>query len=95
MTGGGQQQQPNTLAGVPFVRRVLVDTGANEIIRPHNADRWNEIMVKREEGQPVTLKLAGGGAMTQYGEVMPGSSDSDSKSDIGWIVPVCRLTKEL
>eukprot|EP00975_Prorocentrum_lima_P043938 9214587-Prorocentrum_lima.AAC.1 len=24
---------------------------------------------------------------------MPGSSDS--KSDIGWIVPVCRLTKEL
>eukprot|EP00975_Prorocentrum_lima_P007406 1587068-Prorocentrum_lima.AAC.1 len=33
------------------------------------------------------------GAMTQYGEIMPGSSDSES--DIGWIVPMCRLTKEL
>eukprot|EP00975_Prorocentrum_lima_P051576 10801267-Prorocentrum_lima.AAC.1 len=32
------------------------------------------------------------GAMTQYGEVMPGSSDS--KSDIVWVVPVCRLTKD-
>eukprot|EP00975_Prorocentrum_lima_P059310 12434123-Prorocentrum_lima.AAC.1 len=31
--------------------------------------------------------------MTQYGEIMPGSSDS--KSDIVWIVPVCRLPKEL
>eukprot|EP00975_Prorocentrum_lima_P059962 12573315-Prorocentrum_lima.AAC.1 len=52
---------------------------------------------KRERGEPVVLKLAGGavtkGAMTQYGEIMPGASDS--KRDIGWIVPVCRLTKEL
>eukprot|EP00975_Prorocentrum_lima_P068486 12920996-Prorocentrum_lima.AAC.1 len=52
---------------------------------------------KEKRGQPVTLKLAGGvvtrGAMTQYGEIMPGSSDS--KSDIGWIVQKCRLTKEL
>eukprot|EP00975_Prorocentrum_lima_P017729 3741615-Prorocentrum_lima.AAC.1 len=31
--------------------------------------------------------------MAQYGEIMPGSSDS--KSGIGWVVPVCRLTKEL
>eukprot|EP00975_Prorocentrum_lima_P017896 3775534-Prorocentrum_lima.AAC.1 len=52
---------------------------------------------RREPGQPVTLKLAGGvvtqGAMTQYGEIMPGANDE--KSDIGWIAPVCRLTKEL
>eukprot|EP00975_Prorocentrum_lima_P067722 12916544-Prorocentrum_lima.AAC.1 len=66
MTGGGQKQYPNTLAGAPFVRRVLVA----EIIRPHNPDWWNEIMVKREKGQPVVLKLACGvvvvtkGAMT-------------------------------
>eukprot|EP00975_Prorocentrum_lima_P068287 12919836-Prorocentrum_lima.AAC.1 len=69
MTGGGHRQYPNTLAGVPFVRRVLVDTGALEVIRPHNPDWWNEIMVKRDAGQPVTLNLAGGvvteGAMTQ------------------------------
>eukprot|EP00975_Prorocentrum_lima_P056894 11937928-Prorocentrum_lima.AAC.1 len=54
-------------------------------------------MVKREKGQPAVLKLAGGvvtkGAMTQYGESMPGASDN--KSDVGWIVPVCRLTNEL
>eukprot|EP00975_Prorocentrum_lima_P068511 12921134-Prorocentrum_lima.AAC.1 len=53
-------------------------------------------MVQREKGQPVVLKLAGGvvtkGAMTQYGEIMPGANDH--KSDIACIVPVCRLTKE-
>eukprot|EP00975_Prorocentrum_lima_P048542 10154820-Prorocentrum_lima.AAC.1 len=53
-------------------------------------------MVKRDKGQPVTLKLAGGvvarGAMTQYGDIMPGASET---SDSGWIVPVFRLTKEL
>eukprot|EP00975_Prorocentrum_lima_P029949 6282827-Prorocentrum_lima.AAC.1 len=31
--------------------------------------------------------------MTQYGEIMLGANDE--KSDIRWIVPVCRLTKEL
>eukprot|EP00975_Prorocentrum_lima_P043001 9027314-Prorocentrum_lima.AAC.1 len=71
MTGGGSKQYQHTLAGIPFVIRVLVDTGANEIIRPHNPDWWNEI-IKREKGQPATLKLAGGvmtnkrGAVTQY-----------------------------
>eukprot|EP00975_Prorocentrum_lima_P062656 12886785-Prorocentrum_lima.AAC.1 len=54
-------------------------------------------MVKKEQGQPVVLKLAGGvvakGAMTHYGEIMPGANDE--KSDIGWVVPVCRLTNEL
>eukprot|EP00975_Prorocentrum_lima_P054932 11518662-Prorocentrum_lima.AAC.1 len=44
MTGGGQKQHPNTLAGVPSVGRVLVDAGANEIIRPRNSDWWNEIL---------------------------------------------------
>eukprot|EP00975_Prorocentrum_lima_P066208 12907789-Prorocentrum_lima.AAC.1 len=67
MTGGRSRQYPNTLAGVPFVRRVLVAIGAHEVIRPHNPDWWNEIN-KGEKGQPVTLKLAGGvvtkGAMT-------------------------------
>eukprot|EP00975_Prorocentrum_lima_P067726 12916586-Prorocentrum_lima.AAC.1 len=67
MTGGSSREYPNTLAGVPFVRRVLVDTGANGVIRTHTPDRWNEI-IKGEKGQPVNLKLAGGvvtrGAMT-------------------------------
>eukprot|EP00975_Prorocentrum_lima_P065891 12906132-Prorocentrum_lima.AAC.1 len=65
--GGGGKQYPNTVAGIPAVRRVLVDTGANEIIRPHNPGWWNEL-IKGEKGQPVILKLAGGvmtkGAMT-------------------------------
>eukprot|EP00975_Prorocentrum_lima_P049953 10457740-Prorocentrum_lima.AAC.1 len=61
MQGEGQTTQyPNTLAGVPFARRVLVDTCANEVIRLQNPDWWNEIMVKREKGQPVLLQLAGG-----------------------------------
>eukprot|EP00975_Prorocentrum_lima_P020636 4341388-Prorocentrum_lima.AAC.1 len=33
------------------------------------------------------------GAMTQYGEIMPGATHE--RSDIGWVVPVCRLTEEL
>eukprot|EP00975_Prorocentrum_lima_P008861 1889030-Prorocentrum_lima.AAC.1 len=47
--GGGSEQYPNTRAGIPFVRRVLVVAGANEIIRPHNPDWWNAI-IKGEKG---------------------------------------------
>eukprot|EP00975_Prorocentrum_lima_P065316 12902759-Prorocentrum_lima.AAC.1 len=54
-------------------------------------------MVNLGKGQPVPLKLAGGvvtqGAMTQYREVMLGATDE--RSDIDWVVPVCRLTQEL
>eukprot|EP00975_Prorocentrum_lima_P055866 11711493-Prorocentrum_lima.AAC.1 len=46
MTGGGQTQYPNKLAAVPFLRRVLVDTGANEVSRPHHPDWWNETIMK-------------------------------------------------
>eukprot|EP00975_Prorocentrum_lima_P059934 12566361-Prorocentrum_lima.AAC.1 len=46
---------------------------------------------EKKKGQHVTQKLAGGvmtrGAMTQYGEIMPGVNDE--KSDIGWTVPAC------
>ena len=81
---------------IPYYRRVLVDTGANEIIRPHNAEWWNEIIVRKEKGRPVKLRLAGGvtvqGAMTQFGEVMTGET---TQSDIGWILPVNRVAYEL
>ena len=77
--------------------RVLVDSGANEAVRPHSSSWWNEIIILRNKGKPVTVKLAGGqeirAAMTQHGEIMlPGREDQDRAS---WILPVSRLTKEL
>jgi len=77
--------------------RVLVDSGANEVVRPFSSSWWNEIIVLRNKGKPVTVKLAGGqeirAAMTQHGEIMlPGREDQDK---VGWILPVSRMTKEL
>jgi hypothetical protein len=74
---------------------VLVDTGANEVVRPYNQSWWNEIM----NGKPGThffeVGLAGGlagqGAMTQYGEVMVRCKSAAS----GWICPVSRVVREL
>eukprot|EP00975_Prorocentrum_lima_P041650 8749421-Prorocentrum_lima.AAC.1 len=57
-----------SLDSVLVARRVLVDTGAHEVIRPYKHDWWNDVMVKREKGRPVTLELSGRvtaqGAMT-------------------------------
>ena len=59
--------------------KVLVDTGANEVVRPHNSQWWHEIMQERSKGKPVSMKLAGGKvitrAMTQYGKMMPPPPD--------------------
>ena len=77
--------------------RVLMDSGANEVVRPYNPFWWKEIIVFKNKGKPVTVKLAGGqeiqAAMTQHGEIMlPGRDDQDTA---GWILPVSRITKEL
>ena len=74
-----------------------MDSGANEVVRPYSSSWWNEIIILRNKGKPVTVKLAGGqeirAAMTQHGEIMlPGREDQDRA---GWILPVSRLTKEL
>ena len=45
--------------------RVLVDSGANEVVRPYNSSWWNEIMVFRNKGRLVTVKLAGTRKLTQ------------------------------
>eukprot|EP00975_Prorocentrum_lima_P054401 11410122-Prorocentrum_lima.AAC.1 len=64
MTGHIDKSLDNAL----FARMVLVGTDANHVVRPRSADWWNAIVVEREIGRPVTLKLAGGvatqGAMT-------------------------------
>jgi len=77
--------------------RVLMDSGANEVVRPYNPAWWNEVMVLRNKGKPVKVKLAGGqeieAAMTQHGEIM--LPDKNYQDKVGWILPVSRLTNEL
>ena len=58
----------------PPHRRVLVDTGANEVIRPYNHQWWIDMAHGASPGKKVSMKLAGNvvdcGFMTKYGEVM-------------------------
>ena len=58
----------------PYHRRVLVDSGANEMIRPYNHQWWIEIAHGKGSGNMVNMKLTGNAtkvaAMNQFGEVM-------------------------
>ena len=77
--------------------KVLVETGANEVVRPHHPQWRHEIMQECSKGKPVSMKLAGGkiitGAMTQYGEVMP--PPPNHGDGVGWMLPVQRAVREL
>ena len=74
---------------------VLIDSGANEVVRPFNQGWWHEI-INRRKGRMVNVGLAGGtttkAAMTQYGEIMLRERGERNRS---WIAPVSRQTLEL
>ena len=76
---------------------VLVDSGANEVVRPYQQGWYEEIM-RGEKGQKVICNMAGGktsaAAMTQHGEVMIPVTERTAES-AHWIVPTCRLINEL
>ena len=76
---------------------VLVDSGANEVVRPYSESSFEEIILGLK-GELCKVCLAGGTvvvvAMTQYGEIMF-PKEARSSVDSKWIVPVCRLTTEL
>ena len=76
---------------------MLLDSGANELIRPYNHDQWGAT-VHGMEGSMVRMYLAGNivvsGAMTKFGEVMM-QTGRHNDYDIAWIIPVCRLQSEL
>ena len=84
---------------VPYHQRVLVDTGANEVIRPYHHQWWMDIINGRSKGSKVVMKLAGNvtenGLMTATGEVMMRSSMKRGSYDIGWILPMSRMQEEL
>ena len=78
---------------------VLVDTGANEVVRPFQR-RWYDEIWRGEKGTPLRVNMADGkytlAAMTQYGEVMiPVMSDEKTPESARWIVPTCRMIDEL
>ena len=78
---------------------LLVDTGANEIVRPYNHSWWYQIIHEKVKGHTMMLRLAGGflkaAAMNQYGEIMMKDGDNDVAGDLGWILPVSRIVAEL
>ena len=75
--------------------QVLVDSGANEVVRPFSPSWWDEIVNGKTGTAMFDIALAGGvagqGAMTQYGEVMVKCKAVSS----GWICPVSRIVREL
>ena len=75
---------------------VLIDSGANEVVRPYNSTWRSEICVYKSKGIMVSMTIAGGmtalAAMTQHGETMLKDRGLAIK---GWIIPVSRLTSEL
>ena len=84
---------------VPYFKRVLVDTGANELIRPYSKQWWIDIECNKCKGTRVKMKLAGNvtqpGLMTDIGEVMMRDGLKRNDYDIGWILPVSRIQEEL
>ena len=78
---------------------MLVDSGANEVVRPYVQGWYDEIM-RGEKGRRVAVSMAGGGAscavMTQHGEVMiPVDENQKTPESAHRIVPCCRLINEL
>ena len=84
---------------VPYHQRVLVDSGANELIRPFSRQWWTDMEHKKCKGTKVVMKLAGNvlvpGYMTGIGEVMMQENPRKHDYDITWILPVNRLQEEL
>ena len=84
---------------VPYFKRVLVDTGANELIRPHSKQWWIDMECRKCKGTKVTMKLAGNveqpGFMTDIGEVMMNVGLTINGYAIAWILPVSRMQEEL
>ena len=70
----------------PPHRRVLVDAGANEVIRPYNHQWWIDMAHGVAPSKKVSMKLAGNvadyGYMTKYREVMMKSGARGDESDI-------------
>ncbi|CAE7232438.1 TY1B-NL2 [Symbiodinium natans] len=82
----------NGSGGLPWV---LVDSGANQILRP-----WNEQAEKDLEGAaPLLVTLASGeqrqGWRTVEGEVMLPKQSGNDHQHHPWILPVTRLVKDL
>ena len=78
---------------------VLVDSGANEVVRPFQKS-WFEEIWRGDKGKRLAVNMADGknsfAVMTQHGEVMlPVKADERTPETARWIVPTCRLIDEL
>ena len=82
---------------IPPYKRVLLDSGANELVRPYHEKLWNDIIGGRLQGEWLDVTLAGGIASkalkTDGGEIMFPPDDGGLFGS--WIVPVMRMTDEL
>ena len=78
---------------------VLVDSGANEVVRPFQKSWFDEIQ-RGDKGKRLAVNMADGknsfAVMTQHGEVMlPVNAEDRTAETSRWIVPTCRLIDEL
>ena len=80
------------------MNKILIDGGSNEIVRPNEKDLWRDIIAGKRGTKRVEMKLASGkvdGGMTPIGEVMTVPGPPKEESEVRWIVPDDRLTREL
>ena len=79
---------------VPQNARVLLDSGANEVVRPYNEYIWSEVVRGRQSGREVGVSLAGGvtarAVQTDGGEIMI-KDLRQNENGFRWILPVNRL----
>ena len=78
-------------------KRVLIDTGANEVVRPFHSQWWAEMEAGDAYGRKISCSLAGGhqaiAYITRHGEVT--INKPPRNKTVGWILPVNRIVKEL
>ena len=82
--------------------KVLLDTGANEVVTPFVQNVWDRLTdaYNNQDGsvRKVKISMAGDrtrpGYLTDWGEVMM-SNDGLTKGEDTWILPVSRLQEEL
>ena len=98
LLGGTETQRAISKKGM-----VLMDSGANEVVRPYSNWEWEQIEKKRPYTRKMTVGLALGSAMqagiTMGGELMRAPPKytqlRNGEGDCNWICPIGRCRHEL
>ena len=88
---GSSVATTSTTIGIPNHRRVLVDTGAHELMQPLPQSWWHDLMRVRHNGNTLTMQTRGSaevpGAMASFSNVLMNYTCKKNCTDIACIPP--------